>query len=85
MKCLGYNKQKGMYVDEVSNVPTSDLFFEFHEQKGFITQKSKKIRGLDISIEVQSNFGYYGASYLCLSLVHNDKHILDFEESLHVH
>lgn len=84
MKCLGFNTQKGIYVDEVSNVPTSDVLFEFHNQKGFITKKSKDIRGLDLSIEVQSNFGYYGASYLCLSLVYNNNIILNFEKSLHV-
>ena len=85
MKCLGYNTQKGLYVDEVSNVPASDVFFEFHEKQGFITQISNHIAGFDFSMEVQSNFGYYGASYLCLSLIHNDKHILNFKKSLHIH
>lgn len=79
--CLCYSEGEGLYTKRISDVESSDVLL--YKPQGYVGYVNDKIMipGQDIEIEIQSNFGYMGASYLQATFKKGDQYILDFDLS----
>ena len=79
--CLCYSEEKGLYTKSFSENDISDeLLYRPHGYAGFVNDIIP-IPNKDITIEVQSNFGYHSASYLRATIKKDSRYIMDFDLS----
>lgn len=79
--CLCYSQEKGLYTKRFTENENSDeLLYRPQGYVGFVKEKLA-IPGLDLEIEIQSNFGYGSASYLRAIIKKRARSLLDFDLS----
>lgn len=79
--CLCYSQDKGLYTKKLSeNEEPDELLYRPQGKVGFVNDKFA-IPEQDVEIEIQTNFGYRGASYHRATFKKGDLYILDFDLS----
>ena len=79
--CLCYSQDKGLYTKRLTeNEDSDELLYRPQGYVGFVND-TLTIPGQDVEIEIQTNFGYRGASYHRATFKKGDLYILDFDLS----
>lgn len=78
--CLCYSEAKGLYVARVPLAPKEDVLFLSHNHNGFWKKQVSLIKE-NLTIQVETNFGYGIRTYMRAIIERNGQRLLDFDKS----
>lgn len=78
--CLCYSEAKGLYVARVPFAPKEDVLFLSHNHNGF-WKKQISLTKENLTIQVETNFGYGIRTYMRAIIERNGQRLLDFDKS----
>ena len=78
--CLCYSDAKGLYMSTIIFAPKEDVLFHPHGHKGF-WNKQVQIQQENLTIRVETNFGYGSRTYMRAIVERDGQRLLDFDLS----
>lgn len=78
--CLCYSEAKGLYVTRIPLASKEDVLFLPHGHKGF-WKKQVSLTKENLTIQVETNFGYGSKTYMRAIVERDGQRLLDFDQS----
>lgn len=78
--CLCYSEAKGLYVERISLASKDEVLFFPHGHKGF-WKKQVSLAKENLTIQVETNFGYGSRTYMRAIIERDGQRLLDFDKS----
>lgn len=78
--CLCYSDAKGLYMSTIIFAPKEDVLFHPHGHKGF-WNKQVQIQQENLTIRIETNFGYGSRTYMRAIVERDGQRLLDFDPS----
>lgn len=78
--CLCYSETMGLYVSDVLHAPKDEVLFIAHGDKGF-WKKQVELEDMNMTIRLETNFGYGNRTYMRAIIERAGKKLLDFDQS----
>lgn len=78
--CLCYSEAKGLYVKRISLASKDEVLFLPHVHKGF-WKKQVLLAKENLTIQIETNFGYGSRTYMRAIIERNGQRLLDFDKS----
>ncbi|MBR0037360.1 MAG: hypothetical protein IJP70_06945 [Bacteroidales bacterium] len=78
--CLCHSEAMGLYVTKISIAPKEDVLFLPHGYKGF-WKKEVQLTKENLTIRIETNFGYGVRTYMRAIVERNGQRLLDFDQN----
>lgn len=78
--CLCYSESKGLYVSKIYFAPKEEVLFLPHGYMGY-WKKKVQIPKDNLSIKIETNFGYGTLAYMRAIIERDGQRLLDFDKS----
>lgn len=78
--CLCYSEARGLYVTRIPLASKEDVLFLPHDHKGF-WEKQVSLTKENLTILVETNFGYGSRTYMRAIIERDGQRLLDFDKS----